>query len=91
MSKMTLNSFKDSALLCASFALDRVNLAVDESRLSDKYRALGKRLLPALENGTLETLKDDPEVVELVGDISETLSRIEKLKRHSGKKGGRAP
>lgn len=91
MPKMALNSIKESALECASFALNRVNLAVEESRLSDKYRALGKRLLPALESGTLESLKDDPEVVELVGDISETLARIEKLKRRSGKKGGQTP
>lgn len=86
MSKNALNSLKDGALECAAFALNRVNLAVEESRLGEKYKALGKYLLPALENGDLESLKEKPEVVALVGDISESINRIERLKKRSAEK-----
>lgn len=87
MAETVFNRIKLGALNCASTVLNRMNVATEESRLEAKYKALGKRLLPALENNALDTLQNDPEVVELVGSISEIRMRINALKKRAGKKG----
>ncbi len=87
MAETVLNRIKLGALNCASTVLNRMNVATEESRLKAKYEALGRRLLPALENQALDTLQNDPEVVELVGSISEIRTRISAMKKRACKKG----
>ena len=81
MTETVLNRLKSGALNCASTVLNRMNIATEESRLKAKYEALGRRLLPALENNALDTLQNDPDVVELVGSISEMRTRLNALKK----------
>lgn len=83
MTETVLNRLKSGALNCASTVLNRMNIATEESRLKAKYEALGRRLLPALENDALDTLKNDPDVVELVGSISEMRTRLNALKKRA--------
>ena len=83
MTETVLNRLKSGALNCASTVLNRMNIATQESRLKAKYEALGRRLLPALENNALDTLKNDPDVVELVGSISEMRTRLNALKKRA--------
>lgn len=83
MTETALNRIKCGALNCASTVLNRMNVAAEESRLKAKYEALGRRLLPALENNALDTLKNDPDVVELVGAISEMRARLAAMKKRS--------
>ena len=77
----TWNKIKSGALNCAITMLNKVSIATEESRLKSKYEALGRRLLPALENDALDELKNDPDVVELVGCISEMRKRIRDMKK----------
>lgn len=83
MTETVLNRLKSGALNCASTVLNRMNIATEESRLKAKYEALGRRLLPALENDALDTLKNDPDVVELVGSISEMRTKLNALKKRA--------
>lgn len=89
MKESVLNKLKSGALNCASTVLNKMNVAAEESKLKAKYEALGRRLLPALENNALDTLANDPEIVELVGAISETRTRLNAMKlrakAHRGK------
>lgn len=89
MKESVLNKLKSGALNCASSVLNKMNVAAEESKLRAKYEALGRRLLPALENNALDTLANDPEIVELVGAISEMRTRLNAMKlratAHKGK------
>ncbi len=90
MTETVLNRLKSGALNCASTVLNKMNIAAEESRLKAKYEALGRRLLPALENDALDTLKNDPDVVELVGAISEMRTRLNALKARAKKYKGKS-
>ncbi len=90
MTETVLNRLKSGALNCASTVLNKMNIATEESRLKAKYEALGRRLLPALENDALDTLKNDPDVVELVGAISEMRTRLNALKARAKKYKGKS-
>jgi hypothetical protein len=85
MSETPLNKLKNGALNCASAVLLRVDLVAEQSRLKSKYESLGKRLLRSLQEGSLDTLKEDVAVVELVGAIEENKSRIRDLERRCQK------
>ncbi len=90
MTETVLNRLKSGALNCASTVLNKMNIATEESRIKAKYEALGRRLLPALENDALDTLKNDPDVVELVGAISEMRTRLNALKARTKKYKGKS-
>ena len=79
MNGTALNKIKSKALGVAGTALSRVELATEESRLKTKFQALGQKLYKAVQGDLLNTIKDDPSVVELIGDIEETKRRIEDL------------
>ena len=85
MAENTLNKIKNGGLSCACSVLNKINIATEESRLKAKYESLGRRLLPALEKDALDELKNDPEVVELVGNISEIRARIRDMKKREQK------
>lgn len=79
MSKIPLNKLKNSAVNFASTALLRVELATEESRLKNRFQALGQKLHGAVRDDLLSAIKDDPAVVELLGAIEEQKRRIESL------------
>lgn len=81
MSETPLNKLKNGALNCASAVLVRVDLLSEESRLRTRFEALGERVLKSLQEDTMDTLKDDPAVVELVGAIHENKARIRDLRK----------
>jgi hypothetical protein len=63
----------------------RVDLVAEQSRLKSKFESLGERLLRSLQEGSLDTLKEDPAVVELVGAIEENKARIRELEKRCQK------
>ena len=79
MNGTALNKIKSKALGVAGTALSRVELATEEGRLKTKFQSLGQNLYKAVQGDLLSTIKDDPSVVELIGDIEETKRRIEDL------------
>jgi hypothetical protein len=85
MSETPLNKLKNGALNCASAVLLRVDLVAEQSRLKSKFESLGERLLRSLQEGSLDTLKEDPAVVELVGAIEENKARIRELEKRCQK------
>ncbi|MBR4915635.1 MAG: hypothetical protein IKZ45_00930 [Fibrobacter sp.] len=84
MNGKALNKIKNKALGVAGTALTRVELATEESKLKTKFQALGQKLYRAVQGDLLNTIKDDPSVVELLGDIEETKRRIEDLEAKIG-------
>ena len=85
MSESPLNKLKNGALQCASALLLRVDIVAEESRLNDKYRILGEKVLDFIKNDSLDTVKEDPSIVELIGAIHENEVRIQELKKRSSK------
>ena len=81
MAEKTLNKIKNRALNLASTALLRVELANEESKLKRRFMALGQKLHGAIRDDLLETIKDDPSVVELLGSIEEEKRIIESLRK----------
>ena len=69
MAEKTLNKLKNTALNYASTALLRVELAAEESKLKKHFQALGQKLHGAVRDDLLNTIKDDPSVVEILGAI----------------------
>ena len=65
----------------ASTALLRVELANEESKLKKRFMALGQKLHGAIRDDLLETIKDDPSVVELLGSIEEEKRILESLRK----------
>ena len=79
MAEKTLNKIKNKALNLASTALLRVELANEESKLKKRFMTLGQKLHGAIRDDLLQTIKDDPSVVELLGAIEEEKRVIESL------------
>ena len=80
MDEKTLNKLKITALNYASTALLRVELAAEESKLKKHFQALGQKLHGAVRDDLLNTIKDDPSVVEILGAIEEEKRVIESLR-----------
>lgn len=80
MSKIPLNKLKNSAMSFASTALLRVELAAEESRLKNRFQALGQKLHGAVRDDLLSAIKDDPSVVEILGAIEEHKRKINSLR-----------
>ena len=81
MAEKTLNTIKNKALNLASMALLRVELANEDSKLKKRFMALGQKLHGAIRDDLLQTIKDDPSVVELLGAIEEEKRVIESLRK----------
>ncbi len=79
MNGTPFNKIKSTAVGLAGSTLARLELATEESRLKTRFQALGQKLYKAVQGDLLSTIKDDPSVVELIGDIEETKRRIEDL------------
>ena len=81
MAEKTLNRIKNKALNLASTALLRVELTNEESKLKKRFMALGQKLHGAIRDDLLQTIKDDPSVVELLGAIEEEKRVIDSLRK----------
>lgn len=81
MNETPLNRLKNAAKGCAANALTRVELSMEESKLKSKYQALGQKLYEAVKNGNFSIVKEDVSVIETIGAIFETKSRIEELEK----------
>lgn len=79
MSETPLNKLKNKALFAASSAVLRVELATEEAKLKKNFQALGQKLHMAVKEDLLNSIKDDPSVVELLGAIEERKRRIKSL------------
>ncbi len=81
MAEKTLNRIKNKALNLASTALLRVELTNEESKLKKRFMTLGQKLHGAIRDDLLQTIKDDPSVVELLGAIEEEKRVIDSLRK----------
>lgn len=79
MSKIPLNKLKKTAVDFASVALLRVELAAEESKLKKNFQALGQKVHGAIRDDIISAIKDDPAVVELLGEIEERKRNIKSL------------
>ena len=85
MNEKTLNTLKKTAKDCASNVLSRVELSMTESRLKAKYQLLGQKVYEAIQDGRLETIKDDPSTVEAVGAIFEIKKQVAEIEKKLNK------
>ena len=85
MNEKTLNTLKKTAKDCASNVLSRVELSMTESRLKAKYQLLGQHVYEAIQDGRLETIKDDPSTVEAVGAIFEIKKQVAEIEKKLNK------
>lgn len=81
MNETAINKLKTKAKDLAGSALARVELATEEGRLKTRFQSLGQKLYQAVRGDLLGTIKDDPAVVELLGEIEEGKRRIEDLEK----------
>lgn len=89
MNDTPFSKIKKIASTASSAVLLRVNLAAEESRLKGKYQTLGEKLHKAVKGDLLQSIKDDPTVVELLGAIEEGEKRIAELKERMEAEGDR--
>ena len=75
MNETAINKLKTKAKDLAGSALARVELATEESRLKTRFQSL------AVQGDLLGVIKDDPAVVELLGEIEEGKRRIDELEK----------
>jgi hypothetical protein len=62
-------------------------LITEESRQEKRFKILGEKVLQAVLDDKLDTLKDDPSIVELVGAIQEKKKIIQELRQKASFKG----
>ena len=87
MVKNSLKRIKSGATHCASSVLFRLDLITEESRQEKRFKILGEKVLQAVLDDKLDTLKDDPSIVELVGAIQEKKKIIQELRQKASFKG----
>ena len=90
MNEKTLNKLKNTAKDCASNVLSRVELSMVQSKLKAKFQFLGQQVYEAIQEGRLETIKDDPFTVEAVGAIFEIKKQVAELEQKLSKKDWRS-
>ena len=79
MNKTAFNKLKGKAVGLAGTTLARLELATAATPLKTRFRALGQKLYGAVQGDLLATIKDDPSVVVLLGDIEESKRKIAEL------------
>ena len=84
----TLNKLKNTAMDCASNVLSRVELSMVESKLKAKVQLLGQHVYEAIQEGRLDSIKDDPSTVEAVGAIFEIKKQVAELEQKLNKAEG---
>ena len=86
MNEKTLNKLKITAKDCASNVLSRVELSMVQSKLKAKFQFLGQQVYEAIQEGRLESIKDDPSTVEAVGAIFEIKKQVAEIEQKLSKK-----
>lgn len=87
MVKTSLNRIKKGATHCASSVLLRLDILTEESKQEKRFKILGEKVLQALLDDKLDTLKNDPSIVELIGAIQEKKKLILELRQKCDSKG----
>ena len=90
MNEKTLNKLKITAKDCASNVLSRVELSMVQSKLKAKFQFLGQQVYEAIQEGRLESIKDDPSTVEAVGAIFEIKKQVAEIEQKLSKKDWRS-
>ncbi len=85
MNEKTLNKLKIAAKDCASNVLSRVELTMTESKLKAKYQLLGQKVYEAIQEGCLESIKEDPSAIEAVGAIFEIKKQVAEIEKKLNK------
>ncbi|MCF0223251.1 MAG: hypothetical protein HUK20_03200 [Fibrobacter sp.] len=88
MSETPLNKLKKKTVAYASTALLKVELAAEEAKLKKRFQSLGQKLHKAIKDDLLQTIKDDPSVVELLGAIEEQKRHIAAIEDKINNAGG---
>ena len=88
MNEKTLNKLKNTAKDCASNVLSRVELTMVQSKLKAKFQFLGQQVYEAIQEGRLESIKDDPTAVETVGAIFEIKKQVAEIEQKLNKAEG---
>ena len=88
MNEKTLNKLKNTAKDCASNVLSRVELSMVQSKLKAKFQFLGQQVYEAIQEGRLESIKDDPSTVETVGAIFEIKKQVAEIEQKLNKAEG---
>lgn len=86
MRETPLNKLKNKGKDCATAILRRVDLASEEAKLRSCFTKLGKQLHGAAKGSSLIDIKDDPSVVEILGEIEERTRTIKSLKNQMNKR-----
>lgn len=73
------NAAQSKASSLADTARTRVELTMEEQKLKSKYQSLGQKLYGAIQGNLLDTMKEDPSVVEIIGGIEEAQKKIKDL------------
>lgn len=74
-----LKDLRAQALECSEAVLTHVKLTSETSKLNKSYQLLGQKLYGAICDDLLKNIKDDPSVVEIIGEIEERLRSIKLL------------
>ena len=88
MNENTLNKLKNTAKDCAANVLSRVELSMVECKLRNKFQLLGQKVYEAIQEGRLDSIKDDPSAVEAVGAIFEIKKKVAELEQKLNKTEG---
>ncbi|MDY6332292.1 MAG: hypothetical protein SPL52_12375 [Fibrobacter sp.] len=88
MNEKTLNKLKNTAKGCASNVLSRVELSMAQSKLKNKFQLLGQKVYEAIQEGRLDSIKDDAMAVEAVGAIFEIKKQVAELEQKLNKAEG---
>ena len=88
MNEKTLNKLKNTAKDCASNVLSRVELSMVQSKLKAKFQFLGQQVYEAIQEGRLESIKDNPSTVEAVGAIFEIKKQVAEIEQKLNKAEG---
>lgn len=86
MSEIPLKKLKNKSKDYASAMLMRVDLAMEESKLNKCFTRLGKKLHGTLKTQLFTDVKNDPTMVELLGEIEERRKVIKDLKNRLEKR-----
>lgn len=88
MNEKTLNKLKNTAKDCAFNVLSRVELSMVQSKLKAKFQLLGQYVYEAIQEGRLESIKDDTSTVETVGAIFEIKKQVAEIEQKLNKAEG---
>lgn len=86
MRETPLNKLKNKGKECVTAVRRHIDLASEEAKLRSCFAKLGKQLHGAVKGTSLIDIKDNPSVVEILGEIEERTRTIKSLKNQMNKR-----